>query len=182
VSDVFRDNGEPWPGRLWSASLVVRKMRHAHEPEPGARGSDGISGPGAGGAVPGFPGQSDGAQRFRLAAGRFVVDLRHRRSDRAAGGKGWDVRDRYEGKGHGHSFGATHSGITEKNRPVLDAFPTEWTDAFEAFELVCSKTGMARGSVRQCINALLRHGHIERRPSKVGTRGEWLAQEHRRRS
>lgn len=90
------------------------------------------------------------------------------------------MKDRYEGKSHGHSFGATHDGVTVVNRPILEAFPADWTDAWRAFKIVRDATGRSTRSVRQCINSLLRHGHIERRPSELGPQGQWIKQEHRR--
>ena len=90
------------------------------------------------------------------------------------------MRDRYERRNTGHSFGATYSGVTDKNRPVLDAFPIEWTDEWEAFKIVELASGLSPRSIRPCINSLVRHGLIEERPSQIGARGEWLRKEQRK--
>ena len=89
------------------------------------------------------------------------------------------MRDRYEGKSHGHSFGATNSGITATNRPVWESFPDKWTGAGEAFQIVKGKTGMSGRSLCACINSLVRHGLIQR-PSAVDSTGGWLRKEQRK--
>lgn len=93
------------------------------------------------------------------------------------------MRDRYEGRPRGHCFGATYDGITARNRPVLEAFPADWTDADQAARIVQAALRAPNlVSVSACIRSLRRHGLIEARAAETGPAGNWLRTELRRRA
>jgi len=78
------------------------------------------------------------------------------------------MRDRYEGRPRGHSFGATHSGITLDNKPILELL----TDAFEDYPAALARikvlTGRSGSSVSGCIRGLRRHGLVELESPTLG--------------
>jgi len=67
-------------------------------------------------------------------------------------------RDRYERRPRGHSFGATYSGITERNRPILEALTRDWIDYHDFRE---AHPEIGGRTLSACLNSLIRHGYVE---------------------
>jgi predicted transcriptional regulator len=77
------------------------------------------------------------------------------------------MRDRYEKLPRGHSFGATHSGITNDNRPILELVSAEWESYIDAFARIKAATGRSPQSISACLRSLRRHGLIEWQPASL---------------
>lgn len=71
------------------------------------------------------------------------------------------MKDRYEGSGRGHSFGATHSGITMSNRQILELLDTSWETYEQCLLRLKAVTGRSGRGIAGAIRGLRRHGLID---------------------
>ena len=77
------------------------------------------------------------------------------------------MKDRYE-RPRGHSFGATHSGVTNENRPILSLLLDEWEDYGNMVARIGIATHRSPSSISGCIRGLRRHGLIDWIEPRVG--------------
>lgn len=71
-------------------------------------------------------------------------------------------------------------GVTALGRPVLDAFPAEWTLESDAMQALAANLGISMMSLRMRVNALIRHGFIELRAHTTDAKGSWISREMRK--